>query len=168
MIKKIATLTFGLFLGSIALAPAHEDHKHKHDEKHADHDHKHEALVGPTGGRILHGVEPHAEFFVNKDNKVEIRFINDDNKVIDFTPTNVSVTTGTRKNPVKMTFVKQGNKLVSEQTIPSGNNNPTVVQIKTSADARVVSEKFNLNLDKCPETGHPEYALGEHADDHKH
>lgn len=160
MLKKLAFLSLSLFLTGTTLSVAHEDHKHGKENAKHDHDHDHE--VGPSGGRILHNVEPHAEFFVNKDNKVEIRFINDKNKVIDFNPTNLSVTTGTRKNPVKMTFVKLGDKLISEQSLPEGNNNPTVVQIKTTPDAKVATEKFNLNLSKCPHTGHPEYALGDH------
>jgi len=143
------------------------DDKHKHDHDH-DHDHKHEAEVGPTGGRVLHKIEPHAEFFVNKDKKVEIRFIDDNNKVIAPSGQLVKVTTGTRKNPTQLTFVKDGNKLISEQVLPEGNDNPTVVQIRANEKARAVTEKFNLNLNKCPHTGHPEYALGEHDHDHKH
>lgn len=161
---KSTILTLGLLVASLSFSNA-ADKKHDHDH---DHDHKHEAEVGPTGGRILHEVDPHAEFFVNKDKKIEIRFLNDKDKVVAPTTQVVTVTTGTRKKPVKLTFVKDGEKLVSEQTIPDGNNNPTVVQIRSNAEAKAVTEKFNLNLDKCPTSGHPEYALGDHSHDHDH
>ena len=118
-------------------------------EKH-DHDHDH-AKAGPTGGKLITEVEPHAEFFVNKDNKVEIRFVDDDMKVIAPGEQVVTVTLGDRSAPTKLSFTKEGDKLISDKVVPEGNNLPTVVQIKTTADAKSVTEKFNLNLADCPE-----------------
>ncbi len=125
-------------------------------EKH-DHDHDH-AKAGPTGGKLITEVEPHAEFFVNKDNKVEIRFVDDDMKVIAPGEQVVTVTLGDRSAPTKLSFTKEGDKLISDKVVPEGNNLPTVVQIKTTADAKSVTEKFNLNLADCPECKHKEYA----------
>lgn len=160
MKTNLLTLAF-LFCG---LAFAGADTKKDHDGKHS-----HAGEVGPNGGRILHKVEPHAEFLVTKDKKVEIRFIDDDHKVIALQAQTVSVTTGDRKNPTKLTFVKKGDKLVSEQVLPPGENNPTVVQIRVKEGDKPVTEKFNLNLAKHPGTDHYEYALGDHDDhDHKH
>ena len=129
-----------------------------------DHDHDH-AKAGPTGGKLITKVEPHAEFFVNKDNKVEIRFVDDDMKVIAPGEQVVTVTLGDRSAPTKLSFIKEGNKLISDKVIPEGNNLPTVVQIKTTADAKSVIEKFNLNLADCPECKHMEYAC---TCDHAH
>jgi hypothetical protein len=43
-----------------------------------------------------------------------------------------------------------------------------VVQIKVTPDAKTVTEKFNLNLEKCPTCKYQEYACTcEHAEDHK-
>lgn len=132
-------------------------------EKH-DHDHDH-AKAGPTGGKLITEVEPHAEFFVNKDNKVEIRFVDDDMKVIAPGEQVVTVTLGDRSAPTKLSFTKEGDKLISDKVVPEGNNLPTVVQIKTTADAKSVTEKFNLNLADCPECKHKEYAC---TCDHEH
>lgn len=132
-------------------------------EKH-DHDHGH-AKAGPTGGKLITEVEPHAEFFVNKDNKVEIRFVDDDMKVIAPGEQVVTVTLGDRSAPTKLSFTKEGDKLISDKVVPEGNNLPTVVQIKTTADAKSVTEKFNLNLADCPECKHKEYAC---TCDHEH
>ena len=129
-----------------------------------DHDHDH-AKAGPTGGKLITKVEPHAEFFVNKDNKVEIRFVDDDMKVIAPGEQVVTVTLGDRSAPTKLSFIKEGNKLISDKVIPEGNNLPTVVQIKTTADAKSVIEKFNLNLADCQECKHMEYAC---TCDHAH
>ncbi|PTX91896.1 hypothetical protein DB346_23345 [Verrucomicrobia bacterium LW23] len=158
---KSLLLTAGLFLGLAfsQFAPVHAADAHKHDDK---------PVAGPTGGRILTKVEPHAEFFVNADKKVEIRFVDDSNKVVPPADQSVSVTMGDRSAPTKLTFAKDGDKLISDKAIPDGNEIPTVVQIKVKPDAKAATEKFNLNLAKCPTCKYAEYAcICEHGDDHK-
>ena len=59
-------------LAAIALAlalPASAADDHKHEKKEA----------GPNGGKILTAMEPHAEFFVTSDRKVQITFLGQDN-----------------------------------------------------------------------------------------
>jgi hypothetical protein len=122
------------------------------------HSHDHAIKAGPTGGRLITEVEPHVEFFVNKDKKVEIRFIDDDMKIVAHGEQVISVTLGVRSAPTKLAFVKEGDKLVSDQAIPEGNDHPTVVQIKAKAGEKAVTEKFNLNLEQCPTCSNKEYA----------
>lgn len=132
------------------------------------HDHEHEAKAGPTGGKLITEVEPHVEFFVNKDKKVEIRFIDDAMKVVAPGEQVVTVIMGDRSAPTKLTFTKDGDKLVSDKVVPEGNDLPTVVQIKAKPDAKSVTEKFNLNLNKCPTCSNAEYACTcAHGDEKK-
>jgi hypothetical protein len=132
------------------------------------HDHEHAAKAGPTGGKLITEVEPHVEFFVNKDKKVEIRFIDDDMKVVAPGAQVISVTLGDRSAPTKLSFTKDGDKLVSDKAIPEGNDLPTVVQIKPTPDAKSVTEKFNLNLSDCPTCKNKEYACTcAHGDEKK-
>lgn len=122
-----------------------------------DHDHaKKEA--GPNGGRILTAVEPHAEFFVTTDRKVQITFLGENGKAIAPADQVVTVTAGERSAPTKLAFAKSGTVLLSEKPLPEGTAFPAVVQIKVTPDARTVVEKFNLNLAKCPECKLAEYA----------
>lgn len=121
------------------------------------HDHEH-AKAGPTGGKLITEVEPHAEFFVNKDNKVEIRFVDDENKVVAPGAQVVSVTLGDRRAPTKLAFSKDGDKLISDKAIPEGNMLPTIVQIRAKEGEKAVTEKFNLNLEQCPTCKYKEYA----------
>lgn len=131
------------------------------------HDHEH-AKAGPTGGKLIAEVEPHAEFFVNADKKVEIRFVNEDNKVLAPAEQVVTVTMGDRSAPTKLSFTKDGDKLISDKAIPAGNDLPTIVQIKVTASAKTVTEKFNLNLNDCPTCKHKEYSCTcEHGSDDK-
>ena len=124
--------------------------------------------AGPTGGRLITSVEPHAEFFVNPDKKVEIRFIDDAGKVVAPGTQSVTVTLGDRSAPTKLAFTKDGDKLISDKPIPAGNDNPTVVQIRAKEGTKPVNEKFNLNLEKCPTCKYQEYAcICAHEDEKK-
>ena len=127
-------------------------------DKKADDHHHEKRMAGPNGGRILTKVEPHAEFFVTADRKVQITFLGDDGKAIAPAAQVVTVTAGDRSAPTKLTFAKSGNALVSDAALPAGNDFPTVVQIKAKPDAKAVTEKFNLDLVKCSGCGHGEYA----------
>lgn len=122
------------------------------------HDHEHAAKAGPTGGKLITEVEPHVEFFVNKDKKVEIRFFDDDMKAVAPGEQVITVILGDRSAPTKLAFTKDGDKLISDKVIPEGADLPTVVQIKAKAGEKAVTEKFNLNLAQCPTCKNKEYA----------
>jgi hypothetical protein len=142
--KRILPLAIAI-LSSLTL---HAGPNHSHEKKEA----------GPNGGRILTSIEPRAEFFVTADRKVQITFVDNNGKAIAPAEQIVTVTTGERSAPLKMTFAKTETALFSEQTVPEGNNFPVVVQIKTSPDAKAIVEKFTLNLSICPDCKYAEYA----------
>jgi hypothetical protein len=136
-------------LGALALAiPAFAADDHDHDKIKA----------GPNGGRVLSVVEPHLEFYVTKDRKVEISALNDKNKVVPLEGQTVTVSAGDRAKPTKLEFKAEGGKLVSTNAVPAGNDFPVSVGIKTTPKAKVVYAKFNLNLNKCSECKNQEYA----------
>lgn len=148
MKTKIASI----LLACLALAPAihaEETHEHTHEKKEA----------GPNGGRIITSTDPHYEFFVTPERKVKITFLGEDKKPIAPENQYVTATTGERAAPTKMAFVKEGDSLISDKAIPEGNDNPPIIlQVKLTADAKTVTEKFNVNLAICPECKHAEYA----------
>jgi len=167
-LKTFAALaTAFIFLAGAAMLHAGED-------DHEGHDHD-EAKAGPNGGKVLQGVEPHLEFFVTKDRKVQVTALGEDGKAIAIGNQTVRIIGGSRTSPTRMSLVKRGNILVSENAFPEGDDFPVVVQIKPSADTKTVVEKFNLNLKDCPTCDYKEYACtcdhGDHEghdhDDHK-
>ena len=171
-LKSFAALAtaFTFAVGAPALQADEKDHKHeKHDHDH-DHDHDH-AKAGPNGGRVLHAVEPHLEFFVTEDRKVRITALGEDGKAIPIGEQTVRVTGGDRSNPTRMSFEKKGDVLISDIAFPEGNDFPVVVQIKTAPDVKTEMEKFNLNLVDCPTCDYKEYACtcdhGHDDDGHK-
>ena len=126
---------------------------------HAGPNHSHEKKeAGPNGGRLLTSIDPHAEFLVTADRMVQITFVDDNGKAIAPAAQVVTVTTGERSAPVKMTFAKTETSFLSEQSVPEGNNFPVVIQIKTTPDAKTSVERFTLNLSNCPDCKLAEYA----------
>lgn len=117
-----------------------------------------EKKAGPNGGRLLTNVSPNAEFLVLEDRKVKISFVGADGKVVPAADQVVTVVTGERSAPVKLTFTKSGESLVSDAAIPDGGAVPTVVQIKVTPGAPAVVAKFNVNTAFCPGCKLAEYA----------
>ncbi len=159
--KPIHTL---LTLAALALSPAiHAAEKHDHD--HGDHKHE-KKEAGPNGGRILHSVEPHLEFLITADRKIRLTPLGEDNKPVALKEQSATATGGDRSNPTKFSFVKDGETLVSEQSLPAGNDNPPLIlQIKLTAQSKAVTERFNINLADCGSCKHKEYAC---TCDHDH
>jgi hypothetical protein len=126
----------------------------------------------PNKGRIIESVEPHAEFLVNKDKKIEIRFLDASGKVIAPAEQTATVVMGDRSAPTKLAFTKDGDKLVSDKAVAEGESLPVVLTIKTTPDAKAVIAKFNLGMSTCPPCGNAEYACTcDHANkesDHGH
>jgi hypothetical protein len=143
VLSLFATLSLAF---TAATATAHEDHAHEKKK------------AGPHGGRILTKVDPHAEFFVTAERKVQITFLGDDGKAVPPSGQIVTVTAGSRAAPATLSFVRVGDSFLSETKLPDGNNFPAVIQIKASADAKTVTEKFNVNLATCSECSLAEYA----------
>jgi len=117
-----------------------------------------EKMKTPNGGRIIDNVSPVAEFFVTKDRLVEIRFLDATGKVITPTVQVITVITGDRMNPTKLTFVQDGDKLVSDKVIQVGKDVPIVLQFKMTPDAKSINTKFNLNMAICSGCKLNEYA----------
>jgi hypothetical protein len=115
-------------------------------------------VAGPNGGRIMTAFKPHAEFFVTADRKVKITFLDEKNRTVTPGAQVVTVTSGDRAAPVRLAFTRDGDALVSTAALPAGKDLPTVVQIKADAAAKTVTEKFNVDLAKCPECKLGEYA----------
>ena len=84
------------------------------------HDHDHAAKAGPTGGKLITEVEPHVEFFVNKDKKVEIRFVDDENKVVAPGEQVIAVTLGERSKPTKLTSPRKATSSSPIKRYPKG------------------------------------------------
>lgn len=156
--KSIALKLLTILALAVPAFAAEKDHKH--DEK---------KVAGPNNGRVITSVEPHLEFLVTKDRKVEITALTEDLKAAKMSGQVIAVTAGDRSNPTKLELKEEGGKLVSSNALPAGNDFPVSVSIKPSASGKAVYEKFNLNLEKCPTCKLQEYnCLCAHGDEKEH
>lgn len=127
-------------------------------EEDPHHDHSGHAHAGPNGGRILHSVEPHLEFLVLEDRKIQLTFLDDHGKAVPASGQVVTAIGGDRSNPTRMNFSVENGTLISDLPLPEGENLPIVLQIKPAPDAEMVLERFNVNLAQCPTCEFKEYA----------
>ena len=171
MIKKPQSILTA-FIAAITMTlanPTFAEEDHDHDD-HKGHDHA-KKIAGPNGGRVLTKVEPHLEFFVMKDHKIQITAVDDKGKATPLAAQFVRVIGGSRSKPTILKFTKKGNTLISDKAFPKGKNLPVIVQIKVKPDAKTVIEKFSLNLSDCPGCDYLEYACtcdhGDEEDGHE-
>ena len=170
--KPKLLILLALFGAPLAFADEKHDHSKESKEEHG-HDHAHEKKVaGPNGGRIITTVDPHFEFFVTPERKVKITFLGEDNKPVALKEQTVTATGGDRANPTKLAFAKEGDSLLSDKALPDTKKIPIILQVKTSPDAKAVTERFTVDMNDCETCKHKEYACtcdhshGDHGHDH--
>ncbi len=167
--RKILTLT--ATLATILWSSCNDDHGHQPDEKHGhshngkdDHHHAqpdnhaaHQKEGGPNGGRLITSVTPHLEFLVIEDLKIRISAVTD-GKVVPIGDQIVTLIGGNRSNPTNLEFSKDGDSLISNQSLPKGKALPVIMTIKSTRESDPITEKFNLDLNDCPTCDFKEYA----------
>lgn len=162
-IQVTMTCLIAFCVGSAFIAFA-EEKEHDHD-----HEHHHHKEAGPNGGRLLCNIEPHLEFKVTKDRKVTITALSEELKPVAIGEMVVRVTAGDRSAPIRMSFKKEGEILVSDKAFPKGDDFPVVVQIKVKGSEKSIIEKFTMDFSQCPTCVYLEYAcICDHGHDHDH
>lgn len=142
---------------AIPFAFAEDKHDHDHDhgketaEEHAEHDEDHGAKKGPNGGHVVESEAGFSfEITVDKDRKARIVFLDKELKAVALEAQSVSGIAGERSAPVKLAFAKgkdaDANVLISDVALPAGAHVPMVLMIKTTAEAKTATERFELHL----------------------
>ena len=140
--------------------PAGDDRDSEEDgHDHPDDDHDHATKeAGPNGGRLLTSIEPHAEFFVTSERKVQVSFLDVDNQPAPLAGQTVSIIAGDRSSPTTLTFAASATSFLSNEVLPEGDDYPIVVMLKQAADGNAVNEKFTMDFSDCPTCDYLEYA----------
>lgn len=156
MKTKLKLMTLLAVLGTPFALAAEKDHDHSKETKkeHADHDRDDEDEKGyekgPNGGRLIKTVTPAIEVTVGKDRKLRLAFLDADKKPVAPAAQVITAATGERSNPVRLTFAKgegdDANVLVADKALPEGAHVPVVLQVKVTADAKTVTERFEMHL----------------------
>jgi len=139
---KATTLTTILALLASPVAFAAEDHEHEHEEH---------VTQGPNGGHVVTSKAGFAfEVTVDKDRKARIVFLDKDNKPVALAEQSITGIAGERSAPLKLTFAKGSGKdadvLISDKALPEGAHIQMILTIKTTPEAKAVTERFELHL----------------------
>lgn len=158
---KLISILWLYVAASVANSQAQDHGEHAHDHEHG---HESEKMAGPNGGRVVSIVDPALEFFVAEDGKAIVTFLDDAGAAIPPAGQEVTLVGGDRSDPTTFRFARVGDSLVSDQALPVDKAIPLVLQVRSAPGAKVVRERFNLNLAKCPTCEFAEYACACHDD----
>ena len=141
----------------------HKGHEHKHDDHkghdHDDHDHEgHVKKPGPNGGRLVSSITPNVEIVLTDARKLIVNVLDKHGKPTNPGDFKVSAIGGSRSNPTKLTFAKEGKRFVSTAAVPAGNKTPVVVTLKPTKNAKAVYERFHADQSSCGSCEYKEYA----------
>lgn len=148
-LKLTATLTLALFASPLAFAADEHDHSKETKEEHHEHDEN--VTKGPNGGHVVESKAGFSiEVTVDKDRKARIVFLNKENKPVTLGEQGITGIAGERSAPTKLTFAKgkdaDANVLISDKALPAGAHVPMILMIKTTPDAKAVTERFEVHL----------------------
>ncbi len=143
---KTATALLALLVTPVAFAADEHDHGKETAKEHEEH-----ATKGPNGGHVVECKAGFAfEVTVDKDRKARIVFLDKELKPVALAAQTVTGIAGERSAPVKLVFAKgtdaDANVLISDAALPAGAHVPMLLMIKTTADAKASSERFELHL----------------------
>jgi len=117
-----------------------------------------EIVGGPQGGKLLDNESPKAEFFVNKEGKVEIRFYDQEMKVVSPAEQVVNVIAEAPGGKMKMILQPAGDALVSSEALPEGDGYMIVIQIRTAPGDKPQNFRITYHTEFCGECSRAEYA----------
>ncbi len=132
-----------------AMPAAYAEEGHDHGKAHAG---------GPKGGRLLENTDPHAEFYVEKDNTATITFYDDALKPVASTDQSVIIIAEAGGEKTQLEFEKSGDVLVSKGKLPEAEGLNLVVQFRQSVEAKPINFRFVLEKGMCEMCKRAEYA----------
>ena len=129
------------------------------DHPHGSSTHTHAKKVpGPNGGRLVTSVDPAFEFYVTEDRKAQLTFVDSAGNTVAPPSYEITLTGGDRTHPTKLLFMRKGNLLISNGSLPDGVGYPIVLQIKTAQSAKTIYERITYNEYICSGCNLIEYA----------
>ena len=165
--KLLQTTLAVLALSAAPLVYAEEKKAAETEHEHTEEcEAAHSDIAAPNGGRILTDIQPHAEFLVTKEGKIQITFLDEEGKTVAPAKQTITIVTGKRSSPTKLAFEKTESGFLSTSKLPEGRNLPAIVQIKMTPESKAKTIRFNINLADCPTCDYLEYACTcDHGED---
>lgn len=126
-------------------------------------------VAGPSGGKLLDNEPPRAEFYINAEHRVEIRFFDAELKPVTPAEQTAVVIAEAPSGKVKLDLQKDGVVLTSAEALPEGDGYTIVVQLKSAPDAKNQNFRIVYHAEVCGECNRAEYACTcEHSGEDEH
>jgi hypothetical protein len=143
---KLTATILALFASPLAFAAGDHDH-----EKEEEHKHEENVSKGPNGGHVIESKAGFSiEVTVDKERKARVIFLDKENKAVALGEQSITGIAGERSAPTKIAFAKgketDANVLISDKPLPAGAHVAIILTIKTTPDAKAVTERFELHL----------------------
>lgn len=113
---------------------------------------------GPKGGRLLEAEGIRAEFFLEKDRRVNVTFYDQDLKKVPATTQSATAIAEAPSGKKTIEFSKQNDELVSTEPLPEGEGYTVVMRIKPNDASATKNFRIPIETHTCGECGRAEYA----------
>lgn len=149
---KLTTTMFAMFaMFASPLAFAADDHDHSRETPEEHHEHEENVSKGPNGGHVIQSTAGFAiEVTVDKERKARVIFLDKENKPAALGEQSITGIAGERSAPTKLAFTKgkekDANVLIADKALPAGAHVALLLVIRTTPDAKAVTERFELHL----------------------
>jgi hypothetical protein len=115
-------------------------------------------MPGSKGGKIIQVEGGHAEFLIQADRKISVRFYGVDLKPVAPAGQVISVTAQAPAGNTKLELEKTAEAFVSQASLPEGEGYMLVLQIRSGAGAKPQNFRIKLDLAHCSGCKRSEYA----------
>ncbi|MEM7698100.1 MAG: hypothetical protein AAF236_06820 [Verrucomicrobiota bacterium] len=102
--------------------------------------------MGPNGGLLFSSVEPAIEFLLRDDKTFQVIAVDSDGQPLPIGDLEVKLLGGDRAEPTEIEFRKEGERLVSNGSLPPGDAVPVVLQIIPVPGGNQKIERFDLDI----------------------
>lgn len=145
-LRLTTTLLLALLGANGAFAAGDHGHDHAPEAAHAGHaddDHDHALIVRSQAGFTL-------SVTVDEARKARVCFLDAAGKPSALTTQSISGIAGERSSPTKLTFSRgtgtDANVLIADQALPATAHVSVILSIRTTPEAKAVTERFMLHL----------------------
>lgn len=121
------------------------------------HGEDHAPPAATHAGRLFEAGEQHWELLVLADRRVQIARLDAHGKLLAPGTWLLTLTTGDRAAPTRLSFAERDGLLVSTEPLPAGENLPAVIRVAAGEDAAADYARLQLNLAHCPGCDREEY-----------
>ncbi len=115
-------------------------------------------VTGPRKGAVLEFTGGKVEFFITKERKVSLGFLDASLKPMPLQTVEIKLSAEPKSGAVTMELEPKAEFLESKTALPEGEGYTIVVQIKADQTDKLINHRITMNTHFCEGCQGPEYA----------